>query len=968
MARQQLILKWARFGPDEDVPLADDLSSLALDTIALCTMNYRFNSFYRDGMHPYVHAMNVRLAGAGGTKNGAGAILNRALKFFGVNSNVPTPQELQESQHTMDKISQGIIEERRESGKAEDDFLNSLLFDKDPKTGEAMRDELIRAQMNTFLVAGHETTSAMLAFTIIHMLKRPEVYRCAQEEVDQVLGTESVSVNHLRELKYCMACIHEMLRLMPTAPIIAKIPHPDKKHEVTVLGGKYKIEPTDRLLCLLGKCMQDPKVFGEDAREFKPERMLPDHPNYQNIEKYWRPFSEGSRSCIGRLFSLQEGILAMASILQSFDLRLSDPNYAMQIRHAITIKPMNIFVKTTLRNGMTPVELKQRLIGGETGGTKEAKKDTKVQTSQNKDGPPLTILYGSNQGTCQALAQRLASEASSSLGFNAEVQEMDAAVNKLSRDTPTIVITASYEGEPPDNALQFVQALDSPSGRNFEGVKYAVFGCGNKDWHETFHRIPKLCDGMMETNGGTRIADLGLSDVSKGNPMADFEAWLDKTLLPELRKLSGKSAENGDAATPDIEAEVSTGERVAALRQDLQVGTVTKVEILTTEGEQPEKRHMEVELPEGSTYECGDYLAVLPESPDANVRAVMAHFRLPNDATITLKSKIFSPLPLDTSISVADLLRKYYELAKPTTRRGLSLALKYTKDAATQKQLSALVEDEDKFNKEVTEAHTSIFDIVQRYPDIEMPFPTFLSLLPPMSIRQYSISSSPLAHKNSCTITYSLLTDQSDPDHPFYGVATTFLATLKAGDRIQVATRRTAKATFRLPLDAESTPLLMFAAGTGLAPFRGFIEQRAVQLEANPKTKLAPAYLFLGCRHSERDRVYAKQMDKWAKLGAVNILYAFSKEPEKSDGCKHVDDRMRKEVDTIVKAWSSGSRAYVCGNRAFAESVKNAAREIVEERVAARQQKEGLTDEQFEEHKKSVFSSFSDRAADDVFD
>ena len=109
-------------------------------------------------------------------------------------------------------------------------------------------------------------------------------------------------------------------------------------------------------------------------------------------------------------------------------------------------------------------------------------------------------------------------------------------------------------------------------------------------------------------------------------------------------------------------------------------------------------------------------------------------------------------------------------------------------------------------------------------------------------------------------------------------------------------------------------------------------------------------------------------MDKWSNLGAVTIMYAFSREPEKSDGCKHVEDRMRKEVDTIVKAWASGSRAYVCGNRAFAESVKNAAKEIVEERLAARQQKEGLTDEQVEEHKKNIFSSFSDRAADDVFD
>ena len=119
-----------------------------------------------------------------------------------------------------------------------------------------MRDELIRGQMISFLVAGHETTLAMLTFTILWMLQNPETHRRAQHEVDQVFGTQSVTLNHIRELKYCMACIHEALRLAPTAPIISKIPHPDKKHEVTVLGGKYKIEPADRVPIVLGKCMQ----------------------------------------------------------------------------------------------------------------------------------------------------------------------------------------------------------------------------------------------------------------------------------------------------------------------------------------------------------------------------------------------------------------------------------------------------------------------------------------------------------------------------------------------------------------------------------------------------------------------------------------------------------------------------------------------------------------------------------------
>jgi cytochrome P450/NADPH-cytochrome P450 reductase len=106
-------------------------------------------------------------------------------------------------------------------------------------------------------------------------------------------------------------------------------------------------------------------------------------------------------------------------------------------------------------------------------------------------------------------------------------------------------------------------------------------------------------------------------------------------------------------------------------------------------------------------------------------------------------------------------------------------------------------------------------------------------------------------------------------------------------------------------------------------------------------------------------------MDKWAELGAVTVLYAFSQEPDKSDGCKHVDDRMRKEVETLVNSWAAGSRAYICRNRAFAESVQATARNIVEERIALRRQEGNWTDEQVEQRKKEIFGSFSDRAADD---
>lgn len=159
----------------------------------------------------------------------------------------------------------------------------------------------------------------------------------------------------------------------------------------------------------------------------------------------------------------------------------------------------------------------------------------------------------------------------------------------------------------------------------------------------------------------------------------------------------------------------------------------------------------------------------------------------------------------------------------------------------------------------------------------------------------------------------------------------------------------------------------MYCAGTGLAPFRGFIEQRLVQIEANPSIKLAPAHLFIGCRGPTRDRLYGSEMDEWEKKGAVSLHYAFSKEPEKSMGCVHVSDRMLKEEDLIVEQWHNGARAYVCGNRAFLSDVTLATSRIFKDRIE-QWKAQGEPDEVVRGRKASFLDAIKGRAADDIFD
>jgi cytochrome P450 / NADPH-cytochrome P450 reductase len=278
----QLVLKWARKGSDFEIPVTEDYTRLTLDTIALCTMNYRFNSFYQDAMHPYVAAMMNTLEQAG-TRSSQPAIVSKIASYF---SSAP---DTRESSRLMRQTAQEIIESRRNSPTDKPDFLNTLLYGKDPKTGEQMRDELIASEMTTFLVAGHETTSGLLSFATLFLLQNPAAYRKAQQEVDSVIGNSKIEMEHLRKLKYIDAVLKETLRLCPTAPALSKMIHPNRKDEfVTIAGGKYHVENTDRIAILLSKAMQDPKVFGEDAREFKPERMLEGNPNFQTYQQYWK--------------------------------------------------------------------------------------------------------------------------------------------------------------------------------------------------------------------------------------------------------------------------------------------------------------------------------------------------------------------------------------------------------------------------------------------------------------------------------------------------------------------------------------------------------------------------------------------------------------------------------------------------------------------------------------------------------
>ena len=194
-----------------------------------------------------------------------------------------------------------------------------------------------------------------------------------------------------------------------------------------------------------------------------------------------KPFGNGSRSCIGRDFAWEEAKLATAMLLQVFNFRFDDPGYKLSVQETLTIKPKDLFMHAALREGYESTCLEKMLCGDKrydpSNTTRAAKQ---INDDQHVVRRPIAIFYGSNMGTCESLARTIA-HTSASHGYEAIVRSLDDATMKLPSDQPVLLITSSYEGEPPDNAHRFVTWLEGINGAPLEGVRYAVFGCGNRE-------------------------------------------------------------------------------------------------------------------------------------------------------------------------------------------------------------------------------------------------------------------------------------------------------------------------------------------------------------------------------------------------------------------------------------------------------------------------------------------------------
>ena len=885
---EQLLLRWERFGEDAVIDVADNMTRLTLDTIALCAFDYRFNSFYQNELHPFVGAMVEALEEAGA----------RARRpSFATQVKLRTKRHYEADIRLLHEISDQLIAERRRDPNADQkkDLLARMLAGRDPKTGAGLSDENIRYQMVTFLIAGHETTSGLLSFALYFLLKNPAALEKARAEVDAVLGRELPSVQHLSNLTYLDQILKETLRIWPTAPAIGLRPLQD-----TVIGGRYELKTDDTVMVLLPMLHRDPAVWGDDVEAFRPERFAPEA--FDNLpDNAWKPFGNGQRACIGRPFAMQEAQLVLASVLQRFELVQADPTYQLKIKETLTLKPQDFRIRAKRRGAVkNNVSFKPQRVGAAPA-LSPARLSIQAQTSAA--ATPLLVLYGSDSGSSEAFAGRIASEAAAR-GYAADLSTLDEHSGNLPTDGAVVIVTASYEGRPTQNAAQFVAWAETLQPGDLAGVRYTVFGCGNRDWHKTYQAVPKKIDALLGAAGAERLKERGEADASS-DFFGDFEGWYE-TLWRDLGAAFGQTV--NEAAGAGLEVELVRGARQGVLRQhDLQLGEVVEnrelVDMTSPWGRS--KRHLEIKLPAGMSYRTGDYLTVLPSNPPQNVARALRRFTFAADDQIVVRSQGVTPLPTGYPVGVGDLLANYVELAQPATQKQVEKLAEATRCPPEKHELEALAKN---YDAEVLAKRTSVLELLERFGACELTFADFLTMLPPLRARQYSISSSPLRKADHCTLTFSVLdVPAASGQGRYVGVASTFLAHAEPGTRFPVAVKPSV--AFHPPASPE-TPIIMACAGTGVAPFHGFLQERALQKEHGQK--VGPALLFYGCDAPDVDFLYRDELRAWEAEGVVSVRPAFSHQPEAE--AKYVQDRLWLERHEVERWFRQNAHIYVCGD------------------------------------------------------
>eukprot|EP00892_Ulva_mutabilis_P010342 jgi/Ulvmu1/7680/UM038_0111.1 len=549
----------------------------------------------------------------------------------------------------------------------------------------------------------------------------------------------------------------------------------------------------------------------------------------------------------------------------------------------------------------------------------------------------VKIMYGTQTGTAEKFAKQAASALNEKYGGHtrfAVIDVEDFDHEQMGTEKMMIFILATYgDGEPTDNAFALDGWLHSAADDVMNGnrdmltdTSFAVFGLGNKQY-EHFNAMGKRVFKHLDTMGGEPLLKLGLGD-DDADIADDFATWLEEllTAVEQSGLLQASQGEKGVAnadAAYEVETTSSPANSCVDAHQDYVMGSshakppsmlqVRTVRELHGAASDRSCVHVEIELNPGMSYTAGDHVAIFGVNNWDVVERACRVLGTPPDLVISVRlptpNPAMLPPPFPSPLPLREALAHHCELQQSPDKEALRTLAAHATDPAHAARLSHLASHDGRndYAAYVTAAKRSILDIMEDFPSARPSLGiVFAQLFPRMLPRYYSISSSPMHDARHVSVTAAVIDEITPAGRHHYGVATQTLARCTPGDRLPGALR---VSTFRLPADS-TAPLVMVGPGTGLAPFRGFLQERAA-LAAQGRP-LGPAMLFFGCRHPDQDYLYRQELEDMRAAGALTMLeVAFSRVGASKDYVQH---HLAQHRAAVVQALEAGGHLYVCGD------------------------------------------------------
>lgn len=570
----------------------------------------------------------------------------------------------------------------------------------------------------------------------------------------------------------------------------------------------------------------------------------------------------------------------------------------------------------------------------------------------------VLVFYGSQTGTAEEFATRLVKDAQryGIKGMVADPEEYD--MSELPRLTEVqnslaVFCMATYgEGEPTDNAQGFYDWMQV-TDVTLQGVYFAVFGLGNKTY-DHYNAMGKYTDKRLAELGATRVFDLGLGD-DDGNMEEDYISWKAQ-FWPAVCEFFGVQPTQEECSVRQFELvvhndidlnEVYTGE-VGSLKSfqvqkfpfDAKNPYLAEVTVnrKLNKGGSRHLMHLQLDI-SGSKirYDAGDHVAVYPMNDVSLVKRLGERLGVDLDTVITLKNldeeaSKKHPFPCPTTYRTA--LTHYLDITNPPHTNVLFELSQYASDPEEKEKMckmaSSSSEGKALYHSWVVESERNILAVLEDLPSLHPPIDHLCELLPRLQARYYSIASSAKVHPTSIYICAVVLEYTTKIGRVFKGVATNWLKNKVKNDSGPWPTvpMYVRKSQFRLPFKA-SNPVIMIGPGTGIAPFMGFLQERAWQKQQGNET--GETILYFGCRHKNDDFIYQEELEEFEKAGVLTQLnVAFSRDQEHKVYVQHLLKQNKEHLWKLIH--NNNAHIYVCGDaRNMARDVHAAFHEIAEE-------------------------------------